>query len=67
MDKLLKYLRKADYSAPVYNPPQDFRDFFIKRTRATDFIGGLKSVENRDNDMTETVINEHSKKECLQV
>jgi hypothetical protein len=66
MDKLLKYLRKADYSAPVYNPPQDFRDFFIKRTRATDFIGGLKSVENRDNDMTETVINEHSKKECLQ-
>ena len=66
MDKLLKYLRKADYSANVYNPPKDFKDFFIERTRATDFIGGLKSTDNRENNLTETVIKEHSKKDCLQ-
>ena len=65
MDKLLKYLRKADYKAPVYNPPKDFKDFFIKRTKETEFIGVLKLIDNKEKGITNIVIKDTSKKDCL--
>ena len=65
MDKLLKYLRQADYTAPIYNPPRGFEDFFIKRTKNTEFIGSLKLTENKKNGMTDVIIKDHTKKDCL--
>ena len=65
MDKLLKYLRQADYTAPIYNPPKGFEDFFIKRTKNTEFIGSLKLAENEKNGMTNVIIKDHTKKDCL--
>jgi hypothetical protein len=65
MDKLLKYLRKADYTAPIYNPPKGFEDFFIERTRNTEFIGTLKLTQNKKNGMTDVIIEDHTKKDCL--
>ena len=65
MDKLLKYLRQADYTAPIYNPPKGFEDFFIKRTKNTEFIGSLKLTENKKNGMTDVIIKDHTKKDCL--
>ena len=65
MNKLLKYLRQADYTAPIYNPPKGFEDFFIKRTKNTEFIGSLKLAENEKNGMTNVIIKDHTKKDCL--
>jgi len=65
MDKLLKYLRKADYTAPIYNPPKGFEDFFIERTRNTEFIGTLKLTQNKKNGVTDVIIEDHTKKDCL--
>ena len=65
MNKLLKYLRKADYTTPIYNPPKGFKDFFIKRTKDTEFIGTLKLNENKKDGITDIVIKNHPKKDCL--
>ena len=65
MNKLLKYLRKADYKTPVYNPPKDFKDFFIKRTYDTEFIGLLKLKDNKEKPVKDIIVDETSKKDCL--
>ena len=65
MDKLLKYLRQADYTDPIYNPPKGFENFFIERTKNTEFIGTLKLTQNKKNGMTDVAIKDHSKKDCL--
>tara|TARA_A100001515_G_scaffold138626_1_gene132370 strand:- start:391 stop:2826 length:2436 start_codon:yes stop_codon:yes gene_type:complete len=65
MDKLLKYLRKGDYTTLVYNPPKDFKDFFIKRTYDTEFIGLLKLKDNKERPIKNIIVDETSKKDCL--
>ena len=65
MDKLLKYLRKADYKTSVYNPPKDFKDFFIKRTYDTEFISLLKLKDNKEKPVKDIIVDETSKKDCL--
>jgi hypothetical protein len=67
MDKLLKYLRKGDYTTLVYNPPKDFKDFFIKRTYDTEFIGLLKLKDNKEKPIKNIIVDETSKKDCLKI
>lgn len=64
MDKLLKYLRTANYKTLVYNPPKDFKDFFIKRTKDTEFIGLLKLKDNKEKPIKDIIVDETSK-DCL--
>jgi len=65
MDKLLKNLRTAYYQDTIYNPPKDFKNFFIKRTSATEFLSTLKNSNNNNNGITDAMIDYYSKKDCL--
>ena len=46
MDKLIKNLRKTDYSTGVFNPPKSFKDFFIKKTEHSLLLNDLNNANN---------------------
>ena len=58
-------MRTAYYQDTVYNPPKDFKNFFIKRTSATEFLSTLKNSNNNNNGITDAMIDYYSKKDCL--
>ena len=43
----------------------NFKDFFIKRTYDTEFIGLLKLKDNKEKPVKDIIVDETSKKDCL--
>ena len=69
VNKLIKNLRKTDYSTGVFNPPKSFKDFFIKKTEHSLFLNDINNANNVSE--REEAINRlsqaYSKKDCMEI
>ena len=69
VNRLIKNLRKTDYSSGVFNPPKSFKDFFIKKTEHSLFLNDINTAN--DGIEREETINRlsqaYSKKDCMEI
>ena len=46
INKLIKNLRKTDYSTGVFKKGKSFKDFFIKKTEHSLFLNDINNANN---------------------
>jgi len=69
VNRLIKNLRKTDYSSGVFNPPKNFKDFFIKKTEHSLFLNDINNANNvsEREDAINKLSQAYSKKDCMEI
>ena len=69
VNRLIKNLRKTDYSSGVFNPPKNFKDFFIKKTEHSLFLNDINNANNvsEREDAINRLSQAYSKKDCMEI